>query len=176
MTRAEAKTIALKIVVAWYWKNCPISGSLNGYSLRGTLTGRWRGTFDPAIADYHVGDFVMGPDGEMMAITATGPNIQELERVQPNRNGNIFPILEINQADIERRMFQLMHHREPEPDVLTDRETAAAIQRRLFDYARADAEISALMAVSMEHGVPIITSVQQTPLANPGVGHVQTHG
>lgn len=123
MTRAEAKTIALAIVTKWYWSGLPVSGSLNGYRVTGTHTGRWRGQFDPQRV-YRPGDMVA------------------------NGNGDIFMSVEINAQEIEQRMIRLMHARpEPVPDILTDRETAAAIQRRLFDYAAADAELAARFAV-----------------------------
>lgn len=130
MTQASAKFIALAIVQKWYWQGCPVSGSLNGYRVIGTRTGRWRGQFDPQRA-YNPGDMVA------------------------NGNGDIFVSVEVNANEIEQRMVRLMHGPTfdevppdpPSPDILTDRETAAAIQRRLFDYAAADAELAVRFAV-----------------------------
>lgn len=141
MTRASAKAQALLIVKRWWELAFPISGSLNGYSIHGTRTGRITMMGNPHFVD---------------PAWARWPG--------PNLNGDVIPVVEMNQAEVEARVLRRLHiPREPElePDMLTDRETAVKIQRALFDYAAADAEITALMAISMEQGVPIVTAIQQ---------------
>ncbi|MGV0949308.1 MAG: hypothetical protein ACOYB3_01455 [Azonexus sp.] len=44
MTRTSAKSIALGIVTTWWKMNFPVSGSLNGFRVMGTRTGRMRGS------------------------------------------------------------------------------------------------------------------------------------
>lgn len=113
MTRASAKFIALAIVQKWYWKGCPVSGSLNGYRVAGTLTGRMTRVLD--MSNYPE---VVAIRRELAGMFP-GPTFDEVPPDPPT----------------------------PYPDILTDRETAAAIQRRLFDYAAADAELTARFAV-----------------------------
>lgn len=92
------------------------------------------------------------------------PGFRSHELDMRNYGDHFRPMLEMNQAEVEARMIRVLSiPREPEPDILTDRETAARIQRALFDYAAADAEATALMAISMERGVPIITAIQHEP-------------
>lgn len=133
MTRDSAKAQALLIVNRWWELAHPVTGSLNGYSIHGTRTGRITMMGNPHFVD---------------PAWARWPG--------PNQNGDILSV-EMNQAEVEARVVRMLHiPREPElePDMLTDRETAVKIQRALFDYAAADAEITALMAISMEQGVP----------------------